>query len=85
MYKRQVNVAALVIIGAGEREMIHAQLDAETDRVEQRFDDVMDGYGHSFSLLVQMVENQMAADPGADGMEAFLKRMDCLLYTSRCV
>ena len=74
-----VNVAALVIIGAGEREMIHAQLDAETDRVEQRFDDVMDGYGHSFSLLVQMVENQMAADPGADGMEAFLKRMDAPL------
>lgn len=74
-----VNVVAFAAIGANEREVIHAELEAQADAVGRRFDSVMDGYEHSFLLLSQMVANQIASDPDPAKMEAFLKRLDAPL------
>ena len=71
-----VNIVAVFAIGAFEAEAVRDQLAAEVADVEQRFDEVMDGYEHSFNLFTLMVENEIGNDPDPDSVEAFLKDAD---------
>lgn len=71
-----VNIVAVFAIGAFEAEAVRDQLAAEVADVEQQFDEVMDGYEHSFNLFTLMVENEIGNDPDPDSVEAFLKDAD---------
>lgn len=75
-----VNITTIAAVFSLESATIDEMIARESRTVEERFDDVMDGYEHSFLLFSHMLNCEIERNPDPDSVERFLKRTDEPLF-----
>lgn len=74
-----VNVLAIIIVSRRETRAVDASLAACAEETKDRFEEILNGYRHSFHLFTEMLSQEIEHNPNPDDIWNYLKDMDTAL------